>query len=495
MSDDYSEFAAESGDVDPQFDEVPAQEGTFPEATGEVTFEQAYRVAYTGWANAVKRLADPEHEAVENPDLIEISKSEALDLLYRIGQPDPELTFQLTDELYNCNSLYDAICDYGIDTKARTEQFGTLLSVLSLVQSVTSAFLTPAARGKKTDLTRIKLGQVQGKGKSSITTDLSTTLNAGDGQFFASNPQAFFITEATLELTNATAKQWCKDIISHTTNVLSLTSRQFLGSSLRVEFVDPSPTHLTIKFIGSDVDAVAKANLTFILTQLTNMLFPEGFMTEWKWGVSFEEILEIPLVELLNSEISLSLPALGISSQQLGLIPSLVPLELFNVASFDELCDKVPGLRDIVNGNLATTLDLRDFVGGIIAKFLNKSEDASNTDTLQTTTLLSLIGDWAPVAFTFVSPFLSNNLTLTDLVSALRSLIALARLIFARDFSNFTAFRTACQSGHSFSFVSDNVFKVDSIFRALDTVLAKLSEIAVNMPAVEPITGGLENIK
>lgn len=456
MSDDYSEFAAEGGDQQDYTTEPQALETGGPLAPQESTFEDVYRIAFTGWGNAVKKIADPDHEMVENADLMEITRDQAFDFLFRIGQPDPQGTFELNDELYTCNSLYDAICDYGIDTKSRTQQFGTLLSVTQLVQSITSAFLNPAARGKKTDLTRIKLGEVSGKGKSSISTDLSTSLNAEDAKFFGENKDVFFITEATLELTNATAKQWCKDIISHTTNILSLTSRQFLGAQLRVEFSDPSPTHLTIKFIGSDVDEVTKLNLKFILTQLTDTLFPDGFMSEWKWGVSFEEILEIPLIDLLNSEISLSLPALGISNNMLGMIPGVVPLELFEVGSFDELCDKIPGLRDITDGNLKTTLDLRDFVGGAISKFLANSAGSGD---IQTTNLLTLIGQWAPVAFSFIVPFLSNNLTLTDLVSALRSLIALGRLIFARDFNNFTSFRTTCQSGHSFSFVSDNVKK------------------------------------
>jgi len=214
-----------------------------------------------------------------------------------------------------------------------------------------------------------------------------------------------------------------------------------------------------------------KKNLIFFLNELSQMLFPQGFSTEWKWAVCLEEILVIPISELIQTQVSLSLPSLGIRPEHLQSLPALAPLDLFGVASFDELTAKIPGLADLSSGNLATTLDLRQFVGTIIGQLLG------GQDKLSTVTLLDLIRDWAPLAFSFLTPLLSNDLSLSDLVSALRSLISLGRLIFARDFNNFTRFNIQCTSGQGFIFESDNVFRVDALFQALDSIIMQLTTV------------------
>jgi len=475
---EYNEF--DSGDT-PEWLQ-PTEDGGDQAPVGEVlaeingtSFEDVYRAAYVAYANIVKRHDEPDHEFVENPDLIELEKKHVVDFLHRIGQPDVETTFELHDDVYNCNSLYDAICDFGIDTKPRTSQFGQLLNILQVLQSVTSAFLSPTARGSKGEMTTILLGEVHGNGKSAIRTELSSGFDSVDGKkakvFFSENPDVFFFTEATLELVNIQAKQWCKDILSNATNILSITARQFIGANLRVEFEDPSPTHLTIKLHGSNVDPITKKNLIFFLNELSQMLFPQGFSTEWKWAVCLEEILVIPISELIQTQVSLSLPSLGIRPEHLQSLPALAPLDLFGVASFDELTAKIPGLADLSSGNLATTLDLRQFVGTIIGQLLG------GQDKLSTVTLLDLIRDWAPLAFSFLTPLLSNDLSLSDLVSALLSLISLGRLIFARDFNNFTRFNIQCTSGQGFIFESDNVFRVDALFQALDSIIMQLTTV------------------
>lgn len=444
--------------------------GTGAEQDGEVVsnFEELYRAAYTHYANIAKLRKDPEADFVENADLIEIDREDAYDFLYRIGQPDVRQTFNLEHETYQCDQLYDDIVDYGIDSSTTCEQLSSLLGIVTITRSLGQEFFGAQYRGQPGEMTHIVLGHVQDQGKSSIVTAIETKLTDEQTQFFAANPDTLFTTSYTLELVDAESKQWCKDIFTHVSNLISLGSRQFLGAKINLSFDDPSPTVLRVKFQGKGFEPVVADNFIFFLTQLSTNFIPFGFTTAWKWDVSFEDILNIPLKQLLNTEVSMSLPTLGIKPNYLNMIRQVAPVETIGL-SFEELEDKIPGLRDVVSGNLNTTLDLRQFVEQFLVKFLGEGFGEK--------TPLDLLVSFAPIAFNIIIPFLGKNLTLKDVLSGLKSLAALGRLIFARDFNNFTSFAITVRSGHSLSFDSHNVFKVEALFKAMDQFFTQLDSI------------------
>lgn len=484
MADDYSQYAA---DGDNWGGDQPVQPSATTTATaagqeGEKTFEDVYRTAFLYYANLLKSRRDPDHDFVENPDLIEMpGGADCEDFLYRIGQPDVTTTFpEFTQEAYTCNDLYDIVCDFGVASKVQTTQFSALLSTLHLLTNLSSAFLSKDHRTTNPDdMTTILLGEVVGEGKSSIKTAFTTPQYqpAAQKEFFASHKDTFFTTECTIELCSAQSKEWCKSILTNATNILSIASRQFLGNTFSIAFEDPSPTLLTIKFLANAVDPVIQANVTLFLNELTAKILPLGFQTQWKWAVSFEEIFTVPLSDLLQTQVSLSLPTVGVKPEYLAIVKTLpIPYEMFDCKSFDELQAKIPGLDDIVNKtNFKTTLDLRNFVSQTLTTLLNTFNKNAQND-LKQMNLLNIVSSFAPLIFDLITPFLSHGLTLLDCLSALKSAAQLAALIFARDFNAFTSFSAKCASGHALSFDSKNIFQMKAFFNALDLLFGKLED-------------------
>eukprot|EP00461_Guttulinopsis_vulgaris_P000352 UN00352 len=482
MADDYSQYADQGGQWDGADEtfKTTAPAVTAAPAEGEKTFEDVYRTAFMYYANIIKAQRDPDHEFVENPDLIEMpGGQDCEDFLYRIGQKDVTTTFpEFVNESYTCNEIYDFICDFGIDSKPDTVQFNALFSTLHLLNSLSQAFLSKDARSTNpNDMTNILLGQVTNE-KSSIKTAFTPPQmqTAKDKAFFDANKETFFTAECTIELVNTQSKQWCKDILTNAVNVLSITARQFFQNSFSIQFEDPSDTLLTVKFLQNTTNKVMRDNVVLFLNELTKNVLPYGFSTHWKWAIDFDEIFTVPLTQLLQTQVSLSLPTVGIKKDLFGLIKTApIPYDQFGVTNFDELCTKIPGLDDIVNqNNLTTTLDLREFVQQTLTTVLSKFAEQVSGDIKQLC-LLDLVAAFSPMIFNLITPFL-NGLKLEDCLSALKSVVALARLIFARDFNNFTNLNAKCSSGHSLEFDANNVFKIDSFFRAIDSLLGKLEQ-------------------